>query len=46
MLNNYAAKAVFCYTAENTHHLKAEAIKKIRSFKRRKYQQENGPEVM
>ena len=40
-----AAEAVFCYTAENSYHLKAQVTQKICSFKRRKYQQEKGPEV-
>ncbi len=33
-----AAEAVFSYTAENSHHLKAQVTSKIRCFKRRKYQ--------
>ena len=40
-----ATEAVFCYTAEKSHHLKAQVHQKIRSFKRSKYQQEEGREV-
>ncbi len=35
----------FGYTAENSHHLTARIILKIRCFNRRKYQQENGADV-
>jgi hypothetical protein len=40
-----AAEAVFCYTAENSHHLKAQVTSKNPQFQEEKIQKEERREV-